>query len=396
MSLPTADEDRIARLVLSQALGHRAEDGLLTGREPSALLLSAEDVSWLGVRGRRLFGRIAAVDGKGILARAAGSGARFIVPADSEFPDKLRDLGGCCPLGLWVRGEARLAELVRGSYAFVSPTIMSERGTATAEDLGAGLARAGHTVITHLGRATVPPSLRGALSEGGRVIAVLRHGLDDVGGQASADYAAAVQSILAQGGLVVSAAPWGAGAYDDMHAERARRWRVMTALAVNVLVVEGNRRQLPVWTSAMRRTWLAVPGKSTAYLADLPNYLLQHGHADRVRTLADVLSPLPEQIQTPHPRLTDPEEDWRESAAAAWMSAARARGLSPTSVEAECWDDDHAGIVRVGPAVFDLRSDRLAVRAVPLEPPETGDHSGCYQPHRDAEGEYVDCDGRPL
>lgn len=24
------------------------------------------------------------------------------------------------------------------------------------------------------------------------------------------------------------------------------------------------------------------------------------------------------------------------------------------------------------------------------------DHSGCFQPHRDRNGEYIDCDGRPL
>lgn len=27
---------------------------------------------------------------------------------------------------------------------------------------------------------------------------------------------------------------------------------------------------------------------------------------------------------------------------------------------------------------------------------DEADHSGCFQPHRDRNGEYVDCDGRPL
>jgi predicted Rossmann fold nucleotide-binding protein DprA/Smf involved in DNA uptake len=347
------------------------------------------------VRSRQLFGRIAAVDGRGILARAAVSGARFIVPADDEFPDDLRDLDSGRPLGMWVRGDASLAELVRGSYAFVSPTLMSERGAATAEDLGAGLARAGCTVIAHLGRATVPPSLRGALSEGGRVIAVLRHGLDDLGGSTTADYAAAMRSVLAHGGLVVSAAPWGAGAYDDMHAERARRWRVMTALAASVLVLEGNRRQLPVYTGALRRTWLAVPGKSTAYLADLPNHLLRHGLAHRVRTLADVFHPLPDQILTPHP--SDSDRDWRDQALAHWMAQAHARGLQPTPVDTQTWDDDQAGTVLISQERYELRSDGSAVRAVaPIAPEDEADHSGCFQPHRDEEGEYVDCDGHPL
>ncbi|MEU7240282.1 hypothetical protein [Streptomyces sparsogenes] len=27
---------------------------------------------------------------------------------------------------------------------------------------------------------------------------------------------------------------------------------------------------------------------------------------------------------------------------------------------------------------------------------DEADHSGCFQPHRDRNGEYIDCDARPL
>jgi DNA processing protein len=405
MSLPstTADEDRTARLALSHALGHLANDHLIAGYAPAQILKSPRGPALLGHAGRRLFARVTAVDSRTLLQRAGGT-ARFIVPSDDEFPDSLLDLRGSRPLGLWVRGETPLADLARGAYAFIGPTIMSERGTATAEDFGAGLARAGHTVIAHLGRAMIPPQLHGALSEGGRVIAVLRHGIDDTGGATSAAYAAAMQSVLAHGGVVISAAPWGARRYDSMKAdlaERERRWNIMTALASSVLVVEGNRRQIRVRTPAaspMERTWLAFPGGSSEYLAELPNHLLRSGQGHLVRTLADILNPLPEQIQIPHPRPSDPDTDWRDQAVLSWMAQARARGLRPTQVGAELWDgnDEHAGTVAIGRETYELVSDRTVVRAVAAPDPDSADHSGCFLPHRDSSGEYVDCDGRPL
>ena len=406
MSLPstTEDEDLTARLAFSHALGHLANDRLIGSRAPAEILKAGDGPSWLGLPGRRLFERISAVDTRGMLRQAANTGARFIVPSDDEFPDSLQDLRGSRPLGLWVRGESSLADLARGAYAFVGPTIMSEGGAATAEDFGAGLARAGHTVIAHLGRATIPPQLQGALSEGGRIIAVLRHGVDDVGGSTTAAYRATVQSVLAHGGLVISAAPWGSRLNPSMkvdRAERERRWHVVTALSSTVLAVEGHRRHLPVWTpvvSAMQRTWLAVPGESTAYMSELPNYLLHSGRAHRVRSLADIVKPLPEQIQTPHPHPPDPDSDWRDQAVLHWMAEARARGLQPTQVDAEPWDgaDDHAGAVRIDQDTYELLSDRTAVRAVAASDPDAADHSGCYLPHRDSSGEYVDCDGKPL
>ena len=405
MSLPsaTADEDRIARLAFSHALGHLADDHLIAGRAPAEILRADNGPSWLGYSGRRLFDRVTAVDSKSILRRAAGK-ARFIVPRDAEFPDSLQDLLGSRPLGLWVRGESPLADLAHGAYAFIGPTIMSERGTATAEDFGAGLARAGRTVIAHLGRTTIPPQLQGALSEGGRVIAVLRHGIDDVGGATTTAYAAAVQSVLAHGGLVISAAPWGTRKYDSMKAdlaERDRRWNVMTALASTVLVVEGNRRQIRVRTPAaspMKRTWLAFSGGTSEYMAELPNHLLRSGQAHRVRTLADIVNPLPEHIQIPHPRPSDPDTDWRDQAVLCWMAQARARGLQPKQVGVEPWDGDdhHAGAVRIGQDTYELRSDGSAVHAVATTDQDSADHSGCYLPHRDSNGEYVDCDGNPL
>lgn len=30
------------------------------------------------------------------------------------------------------------------------------------------------------------------------------------------------------------------------------------------------------------------------------------------------------------------------------------------------------------------------------DPDDEADHDGCFQPHRDHNGEYIDCDGRPL
>ena len=46
--------------------------------------------------------------------------------------------------------------------------------------------------------------------------------------------------------------------------------------------------------------------------------------------------------------------------------------------------------------IHNIGDNATLARLIAEHDDDEADHSGCFQPHRDRDGEYVDCDGRPL
>ena len=125
MSTAEGSADRAARL----ALGAVTDAG---DPEVAGLVerLGAEE-AWAAVREGALgpgpTDRAAALDPAERRAAADASGARFVVPGDEEWPDRLGDLAGLdpvqrrggVPLGLWLRGPGHLVALTARSVAVV-------------------------------------------------------------------------------------------------------------------------------------------------------------------------------------------------------------------------------------------------------------------------------------
>lgn len=220
-------------------------------------------------------------------------GLRFIIPSDPEWPASLADLDhsepvqrwGGMPLGLWVRGQTSLADMVRDAVAVVGCRASTAYGDRVAAELGAGLAVSGTTVISGGAFGIDAAAHRGALAEDGPTIAVMAGGLDEVYPRAHTT----LLETVAQQGLLVSEAPPGA------RPSRRRfltRNRLIAALSAGVVVVEATSRSgarnTVSWAASCFRHVMAVPGpvgNSTSYL---PHWLIRQHEAELVTGVEDV------------------------------------------------------------------------------------------------------------
>jgi DNA processing protein len=160
------------------------------------------------------------------------------------------------------------------------------------------LARAGVTIVSGLARGIDATAHKTALAAGGRTIAVLAHGIDQV---YPPQHRGLAEDIARQG-AVVSDYPLGV---PPEAANFPPRNRIISALAQAVLVVEAGEQSGALITVkfalAQGRDVFAVPGPIFAMQSAGTNALIQAG-AKLVRTAEDVLDELdPERIALPSP-----------------------------------------------------------------------------------------------
>ena len=285
-------DDRSARL----ALGWATDAG-----DPavSALVerLGAPD-TWAavldGALGRGVADRARGFDLDTQRAAWAGSGARFVVPGDEEWSDRLDDLAGLdavqrrggAPLGLWLRGPGRLPRLVERSVAVVGSRAATAYGNGVAADLAADLADAGWTVVSGGAFGIDAAAHRGALAVGGASVGVVANGVD----VAYPPGNARIFEGLAARHLVVSELPPGS------HPTRVRflaRNRLIAALTSGTVVVEAalrsGARNTAGWASALGRPLMAVPGPVHSAASVGPHLMVRNGQAVLVTRAAEVL-----------------------------------------------------------------------------------------------------------
>ncbi|MDX2842448.1 DNA-processing protein DprA, partial [Streptomyces ipomoeae] len=142
-----SDVERLDRVFLARVLEPGDELGGRWLRELGARELvrrlsgdggpppGASEKRWTG-----LCARAGRADPEEDLARAQASGARFLVPGDTEWPGQLDDLGDGRPVGLWVRGKANVRMWALRSVAVVGARACTEYGAHMAALLGAELA----------------------------------------------------------------------------------------------------------------------------------------------------------------------------------------------------------------------------------------------------------------
>jgi DNA processing protein len=224
-------------------------------------------------------------------ARAAAGRARLeaICPCAPAFPPGLRALPRP-PGALYVAGglERCLALLRNDAVAIVGARRASPYGLEVARSLARGVACSGVAVISGMAAGIDSAAHEGALSCGGRTVAVLA-------GAADRPYPAAKRSLhrrIVEVGSAVSELPPGT---------QIRRWmfparnRLIAALSEMTVVVEARHRSGALLTARhaarMGRTVGAVPGRVTSPQSAGPNGLLAHG-AEVIRGAQDVLDGL--------------------------------------------------------------------------------------------------------
>lgn len=256
---------------------------------------------------------LASGSGRGVWARRAGLvdvdvvwrrtvelGLRFVVPSDGEWPVGLGSLDVCelvqesrgAPVGLWVRGEAALADVVGRSVAIVGARACTSYGEHVAADLAGGLVARGCVVVSGGAFGIDAAAHRGALAAGGVSVAVVAGGLDEAYPRAHAE----LFDVIAGAGVVVSEVAPG---------ERPTRRRFLTrnrliaALTQATVLVEAawrsGARNTVSWASACGRPVLAVPGSVHSATSVTPHRLIRDGEAvlvTGVEEVCEVLGPL--------------------------------------------------------------------------------------------------------
>lgn len=229
------------------------------------------------------------------LAKAAG--LRWLTPGEHGWPEQLGDLdhiddvpgASGAPLGLWIRGERSLADLVRSSVAIVGARDCTSYGAQVAAEIAADVSSMGVTVISGAAYGIDASAHRGALSTLSPTIAVLAC-------DAATDYPRAHGPMLnriAAEGLVISEQPPGQVPTKSRFLSRNR---LIAALTCGTVVVEARRRSGSLntlgWADRLGRVTMAVPGPVTSPQSVGPHLAVRDGRALVVTSGADVVDEL--------------------------------------------------------------------------------------------------------
>ncbi len=221
------------------------------------------------------------------LAIARERGWTLLHRAHPNYPALLAEIPDPPPV-LAVLGDP--AALARPAVAIVGARAASPWGLAFAARLAGELAALGLVVASGLARGIDGAAHRGALEAAGTTVAVIGSGLDRVYPEEHRELA---ERIASAGGAVVSEFAWD---HAPLPRNFLQRNRVISGLALGVVVVEAGRRSGSLSTAAhavgQGRQVMAVPGRAGDPLAAGCLDLLRDGAA-LVRDAADVLAELP-------------------------------------------------------------------------------------------------------
>lgn len=223
--------------------------------------------------------------------RVADSGCCVISYADTEYPERLREIFDPPPV-LWVRGDVQV--LSCHGIAVVGTRHPSPYGSGMAEMLARDLAARKLLILSGMARGIDTAAHKGALDAGGRTAAVWGTGLDVVYPKENKRLA---EEIIQSGGAIVAEQPMGIFPAPQNFPLRNR---IISGLSVGVLVVEAAEQSGTRVTARcaleQNRDVFAVPGNVTNKNAWGPNTLIKQG-AKLTATWEDVWEELPSQIR---------------------------------------------------------------------------------------------------
>jgi len=215
------------------------------------------------------------------LAESNRLGIALIAMGEPDYPMRLRMIDDPPPL-IGVRGKAEV--LTSNMIALVGSRNASAAGVKFAERIAREIGEAGFIVVSGLARGIDAASHRVTLSTG--TVAVLAGGHDHI---YPAEHEPLLLSILLDGAAITEM-PLG---WEPRGRDFPRRNRLISGLAVGVVIVEAARRSGSLITARMAleqgREVFAVPGSPLDPRAEGTNGLLKQG-ATLVTEAADVLS----------------------------------------------------------------------------------------------------------
>jgi DNA processing protein len=287
-----AIDEATGALALARAPGLHADHLRAAGVQPG------EAASLVGASAGELAGRgIPAADAAWLARPDAtvldadrrwmeSAGVQLVGCDSAQYPPLLR-LIATAPVALYVRGNADV--LLSAQLAIVGSRNPTAGGARTASEFAEYLARGGLTITSGLALGIDAAAHEGALKGGGRTVAVLGCGLDEIYPPENGALAA---RIVAGGGALVSEFPPGTAPRRENF---PRRNRLISGLSLGTLVVEAARASGSLITARLAseqgREVFAIPGSIHNPLARGCHQLLRAG-AKLVETADDVLSEL--------------------------------------------------------------------------------------------------------
>ncbi len=241
--------------------------------------------------GEKMASAIAAVDESDVdeeLALADKHGATVLCVEDAAYPAALKNIYDPPPV-LYVRGEITESDAV--ALGIVGSRRCTHYGLEQADRFGGLLGRAGFTVISGGARGIDTAAHRGALTAGGRTIAVMGCGLCNTYPRENKKL---FEMIVSDGrGAIISELPMRIGIKG---ANFPRRNRIISGLSLGVLIVEAARRSGSLITarSALEQSKevFALPGRVDSPFSTGTNSLIAAGSAALVQNIEDILDGL--------------------------------------------------------------------------------------------------------
>jgi len=212
------------------------------------------------------------------------SGIQVLCWDDAAYPERLKEIADP-PVLLYIRGAREV--LNTPCIAIVGSRAASEYGLRVSERLSGDLVRRGITVVSGLARGIDGAAHKGAVKAGGRTLAVLGHGPDEI---YPPQHRRLADELLASGGAWVTEFK---PRTESQPGFFPRRNRIISGLSLGVVVVEARQKSGSLITARHAveegREVFAVPGPITSPRSIGVHRLIQDG-AKLVQGVEDILS----------------------------------------------------------------------------------------------------------
>jgi len=209
-------------------------------------------------------------------------GLRIITINDKDYPENLKEIPGP-PIVLYVKGGLKPEDKL--SIAIVGSRRASFYGLHNAEKFALELASNGITIVSGMARGIDTFAHRGALKAGGRTIAVMGSGFENIYPAENKELA----EEIAGSGAVISEFPLQTQPYKQNF---PRRNRIISGLSLGVLVAEAARNSGALITADFAleqgKEVFALPGEIDSAGAFGTNGLIKEG-AKLVLNVDDIL-----------------------------------------------------------------------------------------------------------
>jgi len=208
------------------------------------------------------------------------------IVAVKNYPENLKKIDNP-PLRLFIKGVIKPSD--KKALAVVGSRRMSRYGEKVTQKLVAALVKEKITIVSGLARGIDTIAHQTALKAGGRTIAVLGSGLENIYPPENKKLA---EEIIKGHGAVVSELPPAQTAVAENFPIRNR---IIAGLSLGVLVIEGAIKSGSLitarWAAEQGREVFAVPGPIDAVGSQAPLFLIKQG-AKAVETVEDILEEL--------------------------------------------------------------------------------------------------------